>query len=134
MKDESPEYLNSEATLKAKWPFSEAVRVGNMLYLSGVLPVKPGTMQLIEGDIKNQTQQVMENIKTILERNGSSMKNVIKCTVMMTNMKEWPDMNSVYITYFDEHFPARSAIGASSLALGAKIEIECMAMAGKQLK
>ncbi len=88
-------------------------------------------MQLIEGDIKAQTRQVMDNIKAILERNGSSMKNVVKCTVMMTNMKEWPDMNSVYITYFEDYYPARSAIGAASLALGAKIEIECMAIAGQ---
>ncbi len=113
-------------------PFSDAVRVGNILYLSGEIGVDYATMKLVPGGIQAETKQAMENIKTTLEKYGSSMDNVFKCTVMITDMKEWPLMNEVYVTYFKkDRLPARSAIGASGLALGAKVEIECLATIGK---
>lgn len=126
-KSSSPEYLSTDATIKLNLPFSEAVRVGNTLYLSGVVGLVPGTRTLVAGGIEAQTKQVLENIRTVLERNGSSMDNVFKCTVMLTDMSEWAKMNAVYVTFFPKHFPARSAIGANGLALGAAVEIECMA-------
>jgi 2-iminobutanoate/2-iminopropanoate deaminase len=129
-KSMAPEYLSSEATTKLNLPFSEAVRVGHTLYLSGVVALAPGTRTLVAGGVEAQTKQVLENIKAVLERNGSSMDNVFKCTVMLTDMSEWAKMNAVYVTFFPKHFPARSAIGATGLALGAAVEIECIATVG----
>jgi reactive intermediate/imine deaminase len=108
-------------------PFSDAVRVGNMLYLSGKLGNIPGTSQVAAGGIQGETRQTMENIKASLEKYGSSLDEVVKCTVFLADMAEWGAMNEVYVTYFPTHKPARSALGASGLALGARVEIECLA-------
>lgn len=108
-------------------PFSEAVRVDNLLILSGKLGIVPGTRKLAEGGIKGETKQAMENIKTALERYGATMNNVVKCTVFLADIKQWGEMNKVYVTYFKKHKPARSALGSSGLALNAAVEIECMA-------
>lgn len=112
-----------------KYPFVPAVRVGNMLYLSGQLGTD-STDALVPGGIQAETRQAMLNIKDVLSRTGSSMERVVKCTVMMADMKEWPAMNEVYKTFFSVSKPARSAFGATALALGARVEIECMAVAG----
>ena len=108
-------------------PFSDAVRVGDTLYLSGKIGNVPGTLQLAAGGIGGETRQVMENIKASLEKHGSSLREVVKCTVFLADMDEWSAMNEVYVSYFPEHPPARSALGASGLALGARVEIECIA-------
>lgn len=106
---------------------SEFVRVGNILYLSGKLGTD-STNKLATGGIGPETKQTLENIKTVLEKNGSSMDNVIKCTVMLADIKEWADMNAVYVTFFKkERLPARSAFGTSGLVNNARVEIECMA-------
>ena len=110
------------------YPFSGAVRVDHMLYLSGQVGVDPKTGKLIEGGIEAESRQTLENIKAVLERHGSGMNKIIKCTVFLVDIKEWPLMNSVYKTYFPEHFPARSAMAGSGLALGARVEIECIAV------
>lgn len=102
-----------------------------MLYLSGELGAKPGTMSLVPGGIGPETRQTMDNIKATLEANGSDMSHVVKCLVMMADIKEWAAMNEVYRTYFTDRFPARSAMGASGLALGARVEIECLATVKK---
>lgn len=118
----------------AQLPFSEAVRVGNMLYLAGQIGTRSMAghvtgIQLVEGGIEAETRQTMENIKAVLERHGSSLADVVKCTVMMADMREWPAMNAVYVTYFEkDRLPARSALGANGLALGARVEIECIAV------
>lgn len=119
------QYLASE-TMK-DLPFCEAVRVGDMLFLSGQLGVDHA-MKLVPGGIGPETRQTLENIKATLERHGSSLDDVIKATVMLADMKEWPEMNKVYVTYFPRHLPARSAFGTTGLALGARVEIECIAM------
>jgi len=108
-------------------PFSEAVRVGQVLYLSGQIGIDPATSKLAEGGIAAETRQTMENIKASLDKYGSSMAEVVKCTVYLADIKEWAAMNKVYITYFPTSPPARSALGTSGLALGARTEIECMA-------
>jgi 2-iminobutanoate/2-iminopropanoate deaminase len=110
------------------YPFSGAVRVGNMLYLSGALGNDAKTMKLVPGGIEAETKQTLENIKATLERNGSDLDHVVKCTVFMADIQEWPRMNEVYKTYFTKHFPARSAVAGSGLALGARVEIECIAV------
>jgi 2-iminobutanoate/2-iminopropanoate deaminase len=108
-------------------PFSEAVRVGHMLYLSGQLGYDAKTSKLVEGGIEAETRQTMENIKATLEKHGSSLAQVVKCTVFLADINEWAAMNSVYVTYFPSNPPARSALGSSGLALAARTEIECMA-------
>ena len=108
-------------------PFSEAVRVGHILYLSGQIGIDPATSKLAPGGIAAETRQTMENIKASLEKHGSSMAEVVKCTVYLADINEWAAMNMVYISYFPDNPPARSALGASGLALGSRTEIECMA-------
>ena len=124
----APEYLSAPGAETSELPFSEAVRVGDMLYLSGRIGRGPGG-DLPEGGIQPETRYALENIKTVLERHGSSMDRVIKCTVMLADMAEWGAMNEVYRTYF-KNPPARSALGASGLALNARVEIECIAVTG----
>ena len=119
------EYLKSDPARPA--PFSDAVRVGHMLYLSGKLGTD-GSSGLVSGGIKAETKQTMENIGRVLERNGSSFDQVVKCTVMLADMSEWGAMNEVYVSYFaKDRLPARSALGVNGLALGARVEIECLA-------
>lgn len=108
-------------------PFSEAVRVGHMLYLSGQLGYDAAAAKLVDGGITAETQKTMENIKATLEKHGSSMAEVVKCTVFLADINEWAAMNEVYVTFFPSNPPARSALGSSGLALGARTEIECMA-------
>jgi reactive intermediate/imine deaminase len=121
------EYLNKPGTEDLGLPFSAAVRVDNLLFLSGNLGNIPGTMNLAEGGIQGETRQTLENIKATLEMFGSSMDKVVKCTVFLADMSEWGAMNEVYKTYF-ENPPARSALGANGLALNARTEIECIAV------
>ncbi len=120
-------YHNMPGNEESNLPFSSAVQVGDMLYLSGALGNVPGTLELVPGGIKAETRRTMDTIKATVERFGSSMNNVVKCTVFMADMGEWPAMNEVYRTYF-KRFPARSALGVSGLALGARVEIECVAV------
>jgi reactive intermediate/imine deaminase len=123
-----PQFFTNEAF--ANFPFSEAVRVGPFLYLSGQIGTDPETRQLVAGGIGPETRQTMENIKATVEKYESSMDRVIKCTVFLADMAEWPAMNEVYATFFPTNKPARSAMGASGLALGARVEIECIAVVG----
>lgn len=124
----SVEFLSTPGSEKLALPFSEAVRVGNMLYLSGQLGMVPGTSGVVPGGIRAETRQALENIKAILERNGSSLDRVVKCTVFLADISEWPNINEVYRTYFPKSPPARSAMAASGLALNARVEIECIAV------
>ena len=113
--------------VKTSLPFSAAVRVGNMLYLSGQMGTNDKGNQLVPGGIEAETRRTLANMKAILERHGSSLDRVVKCTVMMADMSEWPAMNAIYVQHFPLHLPARSAFGASGLALGGRVEIECIA-------
>jgi reactive intermediate/imine deaminase len=110
-------------------PFSPAVRVGNVLYLAGQVGTPPDASGgVVPGGIAAETKQTMNNIKDVLEKAGSDMDHVVKCTVFMADMKEWDAMNAVYRTFFkDPRFPARSAFGTTGLALNARVEIECIA-------
>lgn len=112
-------------------PFSPAVRVGDLIFLSGQIGTDASASgAVVAGGIEAETRQTMENIKRVLEAVGSGMDKVVKCTVMMADMKEWDRMNEVYRTYFPAgKLPARSALGANGLALDARVEIECIATA-----
>lgn len=111
-------------------PFSSAVRVGNMLYLSGQIGNVPGTRQLADTGIAGQTRQALENVKAVLAAAGSSLDRAVKCTVFLADIKDYAAMNVVYATYFPKDPPARSTVAGSGLALGARVEIECLAVAG----
>jgi reactive intermediate/imine deaminase len=119
--DRSPE------TAAADLPFSDAVRVGDLLFLSGQLGVRPGEREVVPGGIEAETAQCLDNVRAILERNGSSLEHVVKCTVFLADMADWPRMNAVYRRYFPNALPARSAFAAAGLALGAHLELECIA-------
>ena len=123
-----PEYLGRPNLGPNPLPFSEAVKVGDMLYLSGQIGMVDGK---VPDGIEAQTKATMDAIADVLKRNGRSMDDVVKCTVMLDDMADWPAFNKVYVTYFKPgRLPARSAFGADGLALGAKLEVECMAWAG----
>jgi 2-iminobutanoate/2-iminopropanoate deaminase len=127
--DATPEYITPNGPPPATRPFSPAVRVGDMLYLAGQIGTD-STGKVVPGGIQAETRQALTNIRDLLQRNGSSMDRVVRCLVMVADMGEWPAMNEVYATFFPAHFPARSAMGANGLALGARVEIECTAVAG----
>jgi len=122
------EVLGAEATKKLNLPFSEAVAVGDMLYLSGQIGTKPGEAVVVKGGIEAETRQTMKNIFRILRKYGSSPEKIVKCTIFLADMDEWGAMNVAYIEALGEHRPARSALGANGLALNSKVEIECMAV------
>ena len=109
-------------------PFTPAVQVGDVLYLAGQIGTAASAQGgVVPGGIQPETRQTMLNIKDVLEKSGSSMDHVFKCTVMLADMKEWDAMNEVYTSFFPNHKPARSALGANGLALNARVEIECLA-------
>lgn len=112
-------------------PFSSAVRVGDMLYLSGQIGTLPGTRDLAPGGVAEEARQTLENIKAVLEYSGSSMDRVVKCTVFLLDINDYAAVNEVYATYFPTNPPARSALAATGLALGSQVEIECFALAGQ---
>jgi reactive intermediate/imine deaminase len=111
-------------------PFSAAVRVGPMLYLSGQLGTD-SSGKLVPGGIEAETRQALQNVRAVVEQSGSSMDRLVKCTAMLADIADWPALNRVYLTFFPGHMPARSAFGANGLALGARIELECWAAAGR---
>ena len=121
------EVLGADQTKRLNLPFSEAVAIGDLLFLSGQIGSKPGELGLVEGGIQAETRQTMKNIIAILEKHGSSVDQLIKCTIFLGNMDEWGDMNIAYIEALGDHRPARSALGVSGIALGGSVEIECIA-------
>ncbi len=123
----SIEVLGADQTKRLNLPFSEAVAIGDLLFLSGQIGSKPGELGLVEGGIQAETRQTMKNIIAILEKHGSSVDKLIKCTIFLGNMDEWGDMNIAYIEALGDHRPARSALGVAGIALGGSVEIECIA-------
>ena len=119
-------YYTAESNKQFNLPFSDVAQVGNLLFLSGHLGVAPGTNSLVPGGIAAETRQALENIKKTLEANESSLDRVFKCTVMLADIDEWEPMSDVYRDYLP-HKPARSTFGTGGLALGARVEIECIA-------
>lgn len=121
-------YYQSEATKTLGLPFSDVVQVGNLYFLSGQIGALPGTLTMAGATMEAQARQAMDNIGAILKERDLTFDNVVKCTVMMKDMSQWGAFNTVYVTYFKpERYPARSAFGANDLAIGALLEIECIA-------
>jgi 2-iminobutanoate/2-iminopropanoate deaminase len=122
------EFYPMSGDAERRLPFSEAVRADDLLFLSGMLGNRPGTSELVPGGIGPETRQTLENIRAAVERHGGSMDRVAKCTVFLADMAEWSAMNAVYVEFFPANRPARSALGVAGLALGARLEIECIAV------
>lgn len=123
-----PQFFVSSDSLMKTLPFSEAVQVGNLLFLSGQIGVLRGTSTLAPGGIGPESRQTLENIRAILARHGAALKDVVKCTVFLADMGEWGAFNVVYREFFTAPYPARSALGSSGLAFKARVEVECVAV------
>lgn len=120
--------LNEGVVVRGNLPFSEAVKVDDTLYLSGQVGLVPATQKLIAGGITAESRQTMENISQVLTAHGYKLNDVVKCTVFLSNMKDFPSFNNVYKEYFKpEHLPARSTVAVNGLAMDAKVEVECFA-------
>lgn len=124
--------MNAISTTKAPaaiGPYSQAIKVGGLVFVSGQLPINPATGAFAEGGIKELTRQSLTNMKAILEEAGTSMANVVKTTVFLADMNDFAAMNEVYAEFFAAPFPARSAVAVKTLPKGALVEIECIAQA-----
>ena len=122
-------YINSQKNIDSGYPFSEAVIVDNIVYLSGKVGRLPNG-QLIKGGIEAETIQTLKNIESVLEKVDLTKEDIFKCTCMLLDIKDWPKMSKAYKSFFErKNLPARSAFAGSGLALGAKVEIECLAKA-----
>ena len=128
--NKSMKVISTKQAPAAIGPYSQAIRVGNLVYTSGQIPIDPATGVFVEGGIKEQTRQSLTNIKAILQEAGLSMANVVKTTVFLADMNDFADMNSVYADFFAEPYPARSAVAVKTLPKGALVEIEVIAEVG----
>jgi len=122
----NPEFFDEGPMAGKGYPFSESVRVGDILFISGQVGVDENN-ELVEGGIVGETRQIMSNIGGALERRGLGFSDVVKCTVFLADVDEWGKFNTIYTSYFEPPYPARSALGANGLALGARLEVECIA-------
>ncbi len=120
--------ISTESAPKAIGPYSQAVEANGMLFISGQLAIDPAASKLVEGGIKEQTEQVFKNIEAILESAGYTFDNVVKSTCLLTDIKDFAAMNEVYSRYYLKDFPARAAYAVKDLPLGALIEIETIAV------
>ncbi|MGQ9599331.1 MAG: RidA family protein [Anaerolineae bacterium] len=123
------ETIATDQAPAAVGPYSQGVRAGDFIYTAGQVGVMPGTKEFAGPDIESQTRQALENVKAVLEAGGSCLKHVVKTTVFLTDMGEFARMNSVYAQFFPEAPPARSTVQVAALPLGARVEIEAVAMA-----
>lgn len=120
--------IQTEGAPKAIGPYSQAIQAGNFLFLSGQIPLDPKTGELAKGDIRKQTQQVLENIKGVLESQGLGMENVVKATLFLKELGNFNQVNEVYANYFPSSPPARSTVEVAKLPRDADIEIEAIAL------
>ena len=121
------EAIHTEKAPKAIGPYSQAIQVGNMVFASGQIPVDPATGEFAEGGIKGQTRQSLTNAQAILKEAGTDLSKVIKTTVFLSDMGNFAAMNEVYAEFFQQPYPARSAVAVKDLPKGALVEIECLA-------
>ena len=122
------EILRSDAVNPSGLPFSDGVRIGRLVIMSGMLGIKPHTLELAAGGLDGQTRQTLENLRSVLAAHGMSLRDVVRVQVMLADIADWPRFNEIYREYFSEPFPARSAFGTTGLALGARVEVEAFAV------
>ena len=130
MKKIKKEIIKTKKAPLAIGPYQQAIKVGELLFISGQVSINPETNEFIDGDVEIQEKQVLENIKAILEAGGSSLKNVVKVTIYLRNMGDFTLVNRVYSKYFKDSLPARACVEVSNIPENAKIEIEAIATIG----
>ena len=123
------EIISTSQAPAAVGPYSQAVRVGGFIYTAGQIPLVPETGKLVDGGIETQTRQVMQNLNSVLEAAGSSLQNVVKTTIFVTNLADFAKINEVYGSFLSSAPPARSTVQVAALPLGANVEIEVVAIA-----
>jgi len=126
----SRQTIHSSHAPQAIGPYSQAVRAGDTVYLSGQIPLSPATMQLVSGDIEAEIRQVFENLKAVAVAAGGSLANAVKVNVFLTDLSHFTKVNEIMATYCTEPFPARAAVGVAQLPRGARVEIECVLYLG----
>src|SRR5215467_4412870 len=124
------EVIHTPSAPQAIGPYSQAVRAGDTVYLSGQIPLDPATMQLVSGDIEAEIHQVFKNLKAVAEAAGGSLANAVKVSVFLTDLANFAKVNEIMATYCTQPFPARAAVGVSQLPRGARVEIECVLYLG----
>jgi 2-iminobutanoate/2-iminopropanoate deaminase len=122
------EIISTENAPGAIGPYSQAVKTGNLIFVSGQIPIDPTTGEFVSDEIEKQTEQVLQNLSAILEAAGSSLNNVVKTTVFLADMDDFSAMNEIYGRYFSEHKPARATVEAARLPRDSRVEIECIAL------
>jgi len=120
--------INTDKAPKPIGPYNQAVMAGNTLYISGQIPLNPATGELVKGDVKEQTRMVMENLKAVLTEAGLNFSNVVKCSIFISDMKDFPLINEVYGGYFTADPPARETVQVAGLPMGVDVEISCIAV------
>ena len=118
--------IHTDLAPKAIGTYSQAVRAGDTVYLSGQIPLDPATGTLVSGEIEAEIRRVLDNLKAVAEAAGGSLDHAVKLTVFLTDMANFPKVNEVMATYFKTPYPARAAVGVASLPRGARVEIECI--------
>jgi reactive intermediate/imine deaminase len=120
------EIIQTPDAPKAIGPYSQAVRAGDTVYVSGQIPLDPVSGQLLSGDIEAEIRRVFDNLKAIAQAAGGTLANVVKLSVFLTDLSHFPKVNEIMATYFSEPYPARAAIGVAALPRGARVEMECV--------
>ncbi|HEY0340962.1 MAG TPA: RidA family protein [Steroidobacteraceae bacterium] len=126
----SRQTIHTSHAPQAIGPYSQAVRAGDTVYVSGQIPLDPATMQLVSGDIEAEIRQVFENLKAVAEASGGSLANAVKVNVFLTDLAHFAKVNEIMATYCTQPFPARAAVGVAQLPRGARVEIECVLYLG----
>ena len=126
----SRQTIHTSHAPQAIGPYSQAVRAGDTVYLSGQIPLNPATMQLVSGDIEAEIRQVFENLKAVAAAAGGSLANAVKVNVFLTDLSHFAKVNEIMATYCTEPYPARAAVGVAQLPRGARVEIECVLYLG----
>jgi len=121
------EIVNTSKAPNAIGPYSQAIKINKMVFLSGQIAIDPKTQQFIDGDIETQTRRVLDNLKSVVEASGSSLENVVKTTIYLTDMNDFSKVNEIYATYFSSGKPARSTVCVAALPKNARVEIDAIA-------
>ena len=124
------ETITTDKAPGAIGPYSQAIKTGNLVFCSGQIPIDPATGEFVSDDVAEQTDQVLKNLRSVLEAAGSSLEDVVKTTVFVADMNDFAAMNEVYGRYFDGNKPARATVQAARLTKDARVEIECVALVG----
>jgi len=119
-------FIHTDSAPKAIGTYSQAVRAGDTVYVSGQIPLDPATGQLVSGDIEAEIRRVFDNVSAIVRAAGATFSQVVKVTVFLTDLAHFPKVNEIMATYFSEPFPARAAVGVAALPRGARVEVECI--------